>query len=213
MPIRVLLVDDSPVVLAVLKKMLADSSEIEVAGVALNGKTALELIPQLNPDVVCTDLNMPVMDGLELTRTVMERFPRPILVISTAVQKEDSATVFKLLEAGAVDVFPKPKGGLDDRAVSHGVGERYSQFDDIGPILHQRVHQRDSDVFAGIAGRNEGNQRCTPLFLQGGKFCGYTTHISNPSRAATVCISLSPLPDKLMSSVLSLSMVGASFMA
>src|SRR5262249_17813568 len=111
-PIRVLLVDDSPLILAGLKKILASSPEIEVVGTAKNGREALDLIPHLNPDVVSTDFHMPVMDGLELTRELMARHPRPILVVSTAVGAEDGQRVFELLQAGAVDVFPKPHGGL-----------------------------------------------------------------------------------------------------
>ncbi len=110
--IKVLLVDDSPIALTILKRMLSSSPDIEVVGTALNGKEALELIPKLNPTVLCTDLHMPVMDGLELTKQVMSLHPMPILVVSVSV-REGSANVFKLLEAGAVDVMLKPKGGLE----------------------------------------------------------------------------------------------------
>src|SRR4029450_3610451 len=98
-PIRVLLVDDSPLALMILQRMLAASPEIQVVGTAGNGREALALIPQLQPAVICTDLHMPVMDGLELTREVMLRFPRPILVLSVAVQQDDTRNIFRLLEA------------------------------------------------------------------------------------------------------------------
>ena len=111
-PTQVLLVEDSPVALAILERLLASSPEIKVVGKARNGKEALELIPKLQPAVICTDLHMQEMDGLEFTKQVMAKHPRPILVISTAVQKEDTHTIFQLLEAGAVDVFPKPSTGL-----------------------------------------------------------------------------------------------------
>lgn len=108
-PIRVLLVEDSPVALVILRRILASSPDVEVVGEAHNGKEALELIPRVNPKVVCTDLHMPEMDGLELTRRVMSTCPRPILVISASVdQQEDAHNVFQLLQAGALDVFPKP---------------------------------------------------------------------------------------------------------
>lgn len=110
--IKVLLVDDSPISLAVIGKILSTSPDISVVGIAKNGHEALALIPETRPHVICTDLHMPQMDGLELTREVMERFPLPILVISISVQ-EGQDNVFKLLEAGAVDVFPKPRGGDD----------------------------------------------------------------------------------------------------
>lgn len=109
MPIRVLLVEDSPVALVILKRILAASSDIEVVGTARNGREALELIPKLQPQVICTDYHMPQMNGLEFTEEVMIRFPRPILVISASVQVEDTQTIFQMLNAGAVDVFPKPR--------------------------------------------------------------------------------------------------------
>ncbi|MEP0807674.1 chemotaxis-specific protein-glutamate methyltransferase CheB [Trichocoleus sp. ST-U2] len=111
MPIRVLLVDDSAIAMAVLKRILSSSPEIEVVGMAQTGREALALIPSCLPQVICTDLHMPQMDGLEFISEVMATYPRPILVISTSVQEEDRQNVFRLLEAGAVDIFPKPRGG------------------------------------------------------------------------------------------------------
>ncbi len=110
-PVRVLLVDDSPLALVLLQRMLATSHEIEVVGVANDGRQALDMLPHLQPGVVCTDYHMPHMNGLELTREIMARFPCPILVVSSAVGESDSGRVFSLLEAGAVDVFPKPRRG------------------------------------------------------------------------------------------------------
>jgi len=117
-PIRVLLVDDSPLALAVLRQMLATSPDLEVVGTATGGLEALGLIPALQPTVICADYHMGGMNGLEFTRQVMARFPRPILVVSSAVGATDTDRVFALLEAGAVDVFPKPRGGRDADAQS-----------------------------------------------------------------------------------------------
>lgn len=111
-PTQVLLVEDSPVALTILKRLLSSSPDIKVVGTACNGKEALELIPKVQPDVICTDLHMKEMDGLEFTKQVMASNPLPILVISAAVQKEDADNVFRLLEAGAVDIYPKPITGL-----------------------------------------------------------------------------------------------------
>lgn len=110
--IKVLLVDDSPLALTILKRMLSTAPDIEVVGTAKNGEEALRLIPELDPKVILTDLHMPVMDGLEFTKEVMDRYPRPILVVSVSV-REGSLNVFNLLGAGAVDVFQKPKSGLE----------------------------------------------------------------------------------------------------
>jgi len=110
--IRVLLVDDSPIVLHILQRLLSRSPEIQVVGTAADGKEALELLPTLNPDVICTDLYMPVMDGLEFTREVLANYPRPILVVSSAVEP-GSPNIFRLLQAGAIDVYSKPRDILN----------------------------------------------------------------------------------------------------
>ena len=110
-PTKVLLVEDSLIALELLQRLLRSSPEVEVVGTARNGREALELIPQVNPSVICTDLHMTPIDGLELTKQVMANFPRPILVISNSVQEDDTRNIFGLLQAGAVDIFPKPTSG------------------------------------------------------------------------------------------------------
>lgn len=109
--LKVLLVEDSPIALSILKRMISTDPEMQVVGTARTGQEALELLPKLKPQVICTDLFMPRMDGLELTQQVMATQPTPILVISAGVGAEDKNNVFTLLEAGAVDVFPKPSSG------------------------------------------------------------------------------------------------------
>lgn len=149
--IRVLLVDDSPLVLVLIKRMLATAGDIEVVDTAADGKEALEKIPTLKPDVICTDLNMPVMNGLELTRAVMERFPTPILVISIAVQKEDEGNVFELLRAGAVDVFPKPKGGLQSEEAAFTT-ELVNKIRVVsGVVVFHKTHTSSESVATGVA--------------------------------------------------------------
>jgi two-component system, chemotaxis family, protein-glutamate methylesterase/glutaminase len=116
MPIRVLIVDDSPIFQTVLKNIFKTSPDIEVVGTASNGIEGLAVIPELDPDVVCTDFHMPIMDGLEFTKQVMLHYPRPILVISISVQTEQRHRIFELLEAGAVDIFPKPRSTVNQDA-------------------------------------------------------------------------------------------------
>jgi len=111
--IRTLLIDDSPIVINILKRILAQSQEIEVVGTAANGKEGIQKLKELDPDVVCTDLMMPVMNGLELTKEIMQNYPKPILVVSSALEGKNQSNVFQLLEAGALEVFPKPQGGSE----------------------------------------------------------------------------------------------------
>jgi two-component system chemotaxis response regulator CheB len=114
--IKVMLVDDSGLTLVVLKRMLAQAPDIVVVGTACNGQEALALLPELQPDVICTDLKMPVMDGLAFTKAVMTEFPRPILVVSAAVQSSDTSNIFNLMQAGAIDVIAKPGYVLTDES-------------------------------------------------------------------------------------------------
>lgn len=108
-PIRVFLVDDSPLALVLLKRLLATSPEVEVVGAARSGLEALAAFAKTKPDVICTDYLMPELDGLGLIEKTMERYPRPILVISSAVDSSASSAAFPLLAAGAVDVLAKPR--------------------------------------------------------------------------------------------------------
>jgi two-component system chemotaxis response regulator CheB len=105
---KVVLVEDSAVALEILQRLLNSSPEVDVVGVARDGIEGLEVINRTRPDVICTDLLMENMDGLELTKRVMADDPRPILVISNFVRKTDVDNVFRLLQVGAADVFPKP---------------------------------------------------------------------------------------------------------
>lgn len=116
--IRVLLVEDSDVAMSIYEKMLNSSPHIEVVGKAANGKEGLALIPKINPDVICTDLQMPQMDGLEFTKQVMAHYPVPILVLSNTVQKTDVDNIYEVMKAGAVDVMAKPQTALGGNSES-----------------------------------------------------------------------------------------------
>jgi len=111
--IRVLVVDDSAYVRKMMTQMLARSPFLEVVGVARNGKEALQLVAELNPDVVTCDLNMPEMDGVAFVRAQMASRPIPIVIISVASPSGEQ--VLAALEAGAVDFLQKPTALATDR--------------------------------------------------------------------------------------------------
>ncbi len=104
--IKLLLVDDSPLAIHSLKKIFSQTEDITVVGTATNGKEALDLIPSLKPDVICTDYYMPVMNGLELTKEIMKRQPMPILILSAFASKDEDL-IFNVVNAGAIEVYPK----------------------------------------------------------------------------------------------------------
>ena len=107
-PIRVLIVDDSAVIRRVLSDVLAGDPEIEVAATAPNGSIALAKIPQVNPDLVTLDIEMPVMDGLETLKQIRKVYPRlPVIMFSTLTERGATATL-EALALGASDYVTKP---------------------------------------------------------------------------------------------------------
>lgn len=106
---RVLVVDDSPTVRAVLRRLLAQHPDLEVAGEAENGREAVELVLKLRPDVVLMDVEMPVMDGMTAIEQTMRLRPTPILVLTSRANRDRVATAFEAVRRGALEVLPKPE--------------------------------------------------------------------------------------------------------
>jgi two-component system chemotaxis response regulator CheB len=104
--LKVLVVDDSAYVRKVVKQMLSRSPFLEVVGTARDGREALELVEQLDPDVVTCDLIMPELDGVGFVREQMARGPVPIIIMSIASETGEAALT--ALDAGAVDFVQKP---------------------------------------------------------------------------------------------------------
>ena len=104
--IRVVVVDDSAYVRKVVKEILSRSPFIEVVGTARDGREALDLVAELNPDVVTCDLIMPELDGVGFVREQMQRRPVPIIIMSIANETAEAALT--ALEAGAIDFVQKP---------------------------------------------------------------------------------------------------------
>lgn len=99
MTLRVLLVDDHPVVRSGLRALLSTLPDVEVAGEAADGAVAVELAVALQPDVVLMDLGLPVLDGVAATREVIARAPGVAVLVLT--MHEDTSTVGAALRAGA----------------------------------------------------------------------------------------------------------------
>lgn len=94
--IRVLLVDDQPLLLSGFSMILSTEDDIEVVGQARNGKEAVAAVAELSPDVVLMDVQMPVLDGIEATRLLADRTR---IVILTTFDRDDY--LFDALAAGA----------------------------------------------------------------------------------------------------------------
>jgi two-component system chemotaxis response regulator CheB len=104
--LRVLVVDDSAYVRKVIREILSRSPFVEVVGTARDGREALDLVEELDPDVVTCDLIMPELDGVGFVREQMQRRPVPIIIMSVA--KETAEAALTALDLGAVDFVQKP---------------------------------------------------------------------------------------------------------
>lgn len=108
MAIRVLIIDDSALMRAVLTEIIGGAADLEVVGAAPDPIAAREMIKALNPDVLTLDVEMPRMNGLEFLDRLMRLRPTPVVMISTITERGSEATM-KALEQGAVDFVPKPR--------------------------------------------------------------------------------------------------------
>ena len=110
---KVLVVDDSAYVRKVVTQMLSRSPFLEVVATARDGREALEVAEDIQPDVITCDLNMPEMDGVAFVQAQMARRPIPIVIIS--VVNGAGEQVLSALDAGAIDFLQKPTTLASDR--------------------------------------------------------------------------------------------------
>ena len=109
--IKVLLVDDHPLIRQAVRTILEKEQDISVVGEAGNGEQAIELTEKLSPDVVIMDFSMPGMNGLEATRRIKARFPGVSILVLTVLDNDQS--IRDILQAGASGYLVKSVFGQE----------------------------------------------------------------------------------------------------
>lgn len=126
-PIKVLVVDDSPVAREFLTGLLNSDPQIRVVGTAADGMDAVAAVEKFQPDLVTMDIHMPRMDGQAAIREIMRLRPTPIVVVTGNEITEEVRATFASLELGALALVPRP----------HGIG--HADHDEACRLLVQTV--------------------------------------------------------------------------
>lgn len=125
------IINDMPMALEILRRVVTHDDRHEVVWMAEDGKVAVEKCARQVPDLILMDLIMPVMDGVECTRRIMRYSPCPILIVTASVTG-NSAMVFEAMGAGALDVVATPV--LRD-AQSEGAHSLLKKIERIGRMI------------------------------------------------------------------------------
>lgn len=105
-PISVVIVDDNDIMRSLLRGLLRAEKEYEVVGEARNGEAAVELVKRLQPQIVCMDVMMPVMTGIDALREIHAEFPEIAVVMITG--NASAENVQESIENGAAGFIVKP---------------------------------------------------------------------------------------------------------
>ena len=108
--IRLLIVEDSPVVQELLNYIFSSDPDIKIVGIARDGLEALDKAVLLKPDIITMDINMPNLNGIETTKKIMSSNPIPVVIISGSYDTKEVELTFNAMDAGALAVLAKPSG-------------------------------------------------------------------------------------------------------
>jgi two-component system, chemotaxis family, protein-glutamate methylesterase/glutaminase len=149
--IRVMIVEDSPVVSALLEYSIGCDPRLEVCATAASAEDALTRYEEISPDVIAMDIRLPGMDGLEATRQIMSTRPVPIVVVAASIEsgKWNSAPM-EALRAGALAVLEKPAGTThaDYQALSERLCTQLVIMSQVKVVTRYRNRDSHSEAFA-----------------------------------------------------------------
>ncbi|MGV2940340.1 response regulator [Mesobacillus sp. LC4] len=185
--IKVVFVDDHEMVRIGVSSYLSAQPDIEVIGEADNGKTGVEMVLELRPDIVLMDLVMKEMDGIEATKQIIEQWPEARIIIVTSFL--DDEKVYPALEAGATSYMLKTSKASE---IADAVRVTYSGQPVLEPEvtgkmmmkmrqknnveLHEELTEREMEVLKLIAEGKTNQEIADELFIA---LKTVKTHVSN----------------------------------
>ena len=187
--IKILLVDDHAIMRDGIKALLSIYDDIEVVGEASEGREAIEMARELNPDVVVMDISMPGMDGLEVTRRLTKRNPGMKVIILT--QHDNREYILSAIKVGAAGYIPKKALGADlvsaIRAVHSGDSFLYPSaakalMDDYRkqaeqPDIYESLTEREREILKLIAEGLTSRDIANALYISQKTVQGHRTKI------------------------------------
>ena len=132
MTLRIAIVNDLPLAIEALKRIVESVDRYEVAWIAKDGAEAVEMCQRDLPDLILMDMIMPVMDGIESTRLIMQKTPCAILIVTASVGA-NAAKVFDAMGYGALDAVKTPTLGGEDS--QWGVQQLLNKIDVIARLI------------------------------------------------------------------------------
>jgi two-component system chemotaxis response regulator CheB len=147
--VRVLIIDDSPLVRRILSEGLSKDPNINVCGTASDPYQARDEIIKLRPDVLTLDVEMPKMTGVEFLRKLMPQYPIPVVMVSSLTERGQKTTL-EAMAAGAVDFVAKPKGGDLNQMIEELCTK--IKIASTANVSHWKHKQYEPAVTAGVVG-------------------------------------------------------------
>jgi DNA-binding NarL/FixJ family response regulator len=205
--VRVVVVDDHPVVRAGLVGLLAGEDDVEVVGEAADGAQALEVVAAGSPDVVLMDLRMPVLDGATATGRLLAANPGVRVVVLTTY--ESDADILRAVEAGATGYLLKdtPRDDLVEAVRAAARGETVLAPSVARRLVaqvrgrEQRLTARELEVLAAVARGGSNAQIGAELFISEATVKTHLLRVfaklgvDDRTRAVTVALERGLLPD------------------